>query len=125
MGKKYNREYAILKARELAEELKKNKLNVLNVFLFGSFADKSKTDFEWSDIDIAIISNDFSGSRFDDNLFLIPISLKIDPRIETDPFTSEDFDNSPFAKDEIMTKERKSIFDLVVVSAFQIYFSFH
>ena len=104
MDKKYSRKYAILKAKELAEELRRNKINVLGIFLFGSFADKSKTDFEWSDIDIAIISNDFTGSRFDDNLFLIPISLKIDPRIETHPFTSEDFDNSPFAKDEILAK---------------------
>ncbi len=104
MDKKYNRSYAILKAQELAKELRKNNIHVWKMFLFGSFVSSRKIDLEWSDIDIAIISDDFSGSRFDDIMLLIPMSTKIDSRIETHPFTREDFENSPFAKDEIVKK---------------------
>jgi len=101
---KYNRSYAILKARELAQELKKNNIHIWKMFLFGSFVTKATSDLEWSDIDIAIVSDDFSGSRFDDIMMLIPMSTRIDSRIETHPFTREDFENSPFARDEILKK---------------------
>lgn len=104
MDKKYNRSYAILKAQELAIELRKNNIHIWKMFLFGSFVSKGKNDLEWSDIDIAIISDDFSGSRFDDIMMLIPMSTKIDARIETHPFTREDFEESPFARDEIVKK---------------------
>ncbi|MBK7867939.1 MAG: nucleotidyltransferase domain-containing protein [Ignavibacteriales bacterium] len=104
MDKQFDREFAINKACELAVELKENNISIINMFLFGSFADDTQSDFEWSDIDIAIVSNDFSGSRFDDNLFLLPIVLKVDSRIETHPYTSADFEDSPFAKDAIIGK---------------------
>ncbi len=104
MDKRIDREYAIDKACELALALRENNISVISLYLFGSFADDSRTDFEWSDIDIAIVSDDFSGVRFDDNLKLLPFVIKVDRRIETHPFTSEDFENSPFANDEIRAK---------------------
>lgn len=104
MDREYNREYALDKARQLASELSRNNIRILKMFLFGSFATNSGQSLDWSDIDIAIVSDDFTGTRFNDNLRIMPISLKVDPRIETHPFTLEDFEKSPFARDEIQNK---------------------
>lgn len=100
----YSREYAISKAIELAGGLREQNIKIKMIYLFGSFALESIPVHEWSDIDIAIISDDFSGNRFDDNLRIMPCVLKVDPRIETHPFTSVDFENSPFAQEEIVKK---------------------
>lgn len=105
MDSKLNRQYAIEKVKELAHLLSQNGINIHSIFLFGSFANsKEDTNFDWSDIDVAIVSNSFSGSRFDDNKKLIPLAIKIEPRIELHPFTISDFENSPFARDEIKAK---------------------
>lgn len=104
MDSRYTRQYAIKKVSELTKILKQSGINLHSVFLFGSFANKEITDFEWSDIDVALISDSFSGSRFDDAKKLIPFALKVEPRIELHPFTVFDFENSPFAKDEIEAK---------------------
>jgi predicted nucleotidyltransferase len=105
MDSKYNKQYAIKKIKELAEVLRKNGIKIHSIFLFGSFANPgSKLDYEWSDIDVAIISESFKGSRFDDNQKLIPLAIKVEPRFELHPFTINDFENSPFAKDEIKAK---------------------
>ena len=105
MDTRYNKQYAIKKVKELAGLLRESGINFQSIFIFGSFANPSdNTDLEWSDIDVAIISDSFSGSRFDDNKKLIPLAVKIDPRIELHPFTINDFDNSPFARDEIKAK---------------------
>lgn len=104
MDSRYTRQYAIRKVSELTKILKQSGINLHSVFLFGSFANKEITDFEWSDIDVALISDSFSGSRFDDAKRLIPFALKVEPRIELHPFTIHDFENSPFAKDEIEAK---------------------
>lgn len=74
------------------------------IYLFGSFALESIPVQEWSDFDIAIISYDFSGNRFDYILRIMPCVVKVDPRFETYPFTSVDFENSPFAKEEIVKR---------------------
>jgi uncharacterized protein len=57
--------------------------------LFGSYA-RGKVG-RWSDIDIAIVSPDFSGVAFYDSKRLIPFLLKSDTRIELHPFKPEDF----------------------------------
>ncbi|MDR4496854.1 MAG: hypothetical protein MRK02_02850 [Candidatus Scalindua sp.] len=46
---------------------------------------------EWSDIDIAMVSKDFTGVRFYDKKRLNPYLIRIDSRIETHPFRPEDF----------------------------------
>ena len=71
------------------EVVKKNKINVEKVYLFGSYARGTAT--EDSDIDIAIISNDFKGDRFVDRRLLVPLRRQIDWRIEPIPFRPEDF----------------------------------
>lgn len=104
MDSKYNRQYAIDKLKRLAIVLRENGIELKSIFLFGSFVDENCTDLQWSDIDAAVISDSFTGSRFADNLRLIPLATKVEPRIETHPFTINDFENSPFAQDEIKGK---------------------
>jgi uncharacterized protein len=43
----------------------KDNINISEVILFGSYA--KGTNHEWSDIDIAVVSNDFESVRLFDN----------------------------------------------------------
>jgi uncharacterized protein len=66
------------------KELQIQKIAIDKVFLFGSYA---KGNFsEHSDIDVAIISNDFSGSRFDDRRRIAPPIFRVDSRIDPFPY---------------------------------------
>ena len=62
---------------------------VSKAYLYGSYAKGSAG--RWSDIDVAIISPDFSGDLFDERVFLMKIALRLDDRIEPSPFRPEDF----------------------------------
>ena len=83
------------------EEIKKQ-YNVTAIILFGSYA--KGTENEDSDIDIAIISSDFS-DIIEDGAKLIGLTWKIDTRIEPHPITTEDFEkiSNPFIKEVIDT----------------------
>lgn len=50
---------------QLIAELGKENIRIERTILFGSQV-RGKTT-EWSDIDVALVSPDFSGSRYDDN----------------------------------------------------------
>ena len=65
------------------EEIQK-KYRIDNAYLYGSFA--KGTFNKWSDIDIAIVSSDFSGDLFEDRLSLMRLASTIDDRIEPRPF---------------------------------------
>lgn len=60
------------------------------IILFGSYA--KGTENEDSDIDIAVISNDFD-DIFEDGANLIELTWKIDTRIEPHPILTEDYEN--------------------------------
>jgi predicted nucleotidyltransferase len=79
--------------REVAERfiklIKSNNINIEKIILFGSYA--RGAGGEWSDIDIAIVSPEFSGIPFYDRKMLNPFILKVDTRIEPHPFKPEDF----------------------------------
>ena len=51
---------------------------------------------------MALVSPDFSGSRYDDNCRIRKIKLRANKHFDTHPFTREDFDASPFAHQEIL-----------------------
>ncbi len=72
------------------------------IILFGSYA--KGTENADSDIDIAIISSDFS-DIIDDGAKLIGLTWKIDTRIEPHPITTEDYEkiSNPFVKEVIDT----------------------
>lgn len=77
-------------------------INIERAILFGSYAQGNTG--KWSDIDVAIVSPDFSGIAFYDLKRLIPFLLKVDSRIELHPFRPEDFtEDSDFVKEIIKT----------------------
>ncbi len=70
-------------------------ISLREVYLFGSYANGDAG--KYSDIDLAIVSDDFEGSRFWDKKKLNKYLLKSSSDIEIHPFTSEDFqDTDPF-----------------------------
>lgn len=86
--------------QRLIAALRAEDIQIERAILFGSYARGNAT--EWSDIDVALVSPDFSGSRFDDNCRIMKTKLRINTRLETHPFTREDFLDSPFVRDEIL-----------------------
>lgn len=88
----------IEKVKKLKEEFIKNGYKINQIYLFGSFASgKNKKD---SDIDVAVVSDDFSGNRFKDSLKIISFKLKVDNRLEIIPFHSSDFNiNDPLVNE--------------------------
>jgi predicted nucleotidyltransferase len=84
--------------KNFLEEIKK-KYKIDNAYLYGSFA--KGTNNRWSDIDIAIISPDFSDDIFEDRLLLMRLASTIDDRIEPRPFKRELFNRNDPLVDEI------------------------
>lgn len=72
------------------------------VYLFGSYA--NGTAKEYSDVDLAIVSDKFEGSRFFDKQKLNKYILKTSIDLEIHPFKTEDFtDDNPFVKEILQT----------------------
>lgn len=94
----------ILKA--LFWELEKDRIiEIKSAYLFGSVVTGKNT--KNSDIDLAIVSDSFTGSRYDDRVKLNPYILKINTSIEVHPFTASEFKvDNPFAKEIMETGER-------------------
>jgi predicted nucleotidyltransferase len=85
--------------KKYIEELEKNQVSISEAILFGSYA-KGITKPE-SDIDVALISDSFTGDRFEDRRRIIPFRRKIDNRIEPIPFKTEDYYNGGMLAEEI------------------------
>ncbi len=75
------------------------KYRIDDAYLYGSFA--KGTSHRWSDIDIAIISPDFSDDLFEERLLLMRLASAIDDRIEPRPFKKELFNRNDPLADEI------------------------
>lgn len=84
---------AIDKARKLVALLKTNGIDVYEAYLFGSAA-MDKAD-EYSDIDIAIVSEDFTGIPFYDVKKISKFRRSIDLRLEVHPFSLNDILHNP------------------------------
>lgn len=86
---------------KFVEEIKKY-YNVKYVILFGSYA--KGTENEGSDIDLAIVSDDFT-DIIDDGAKLFGLTWNIDTRIEPHPIMLEDYKNisTPFIQEVIDT----------------------
>ncbi len=83
-------------------DLISKKIEIVQAYLFGSSV-KGKSH-EWSDIDLAIVSPDFSGDSFEDSKMLFPFILQIDRSIEVHPFRPGDFSlDNPFIKEIVET----------------------
>ena len=82
--------------------LKKNNIDVEDAYLFGSYAKGNNN--EWSDIDIAIVSESFEGIRLRDKDKIRKITLSVSSSLEILPFNLKDFSlENPFAKEIIET----------------------
>jgi len=77
-------------------------LEVSQMYLYGSYAKGTfSTD---SDIDIAVVGENFIGDPVEDMLKLMRIRRKVDMRIEPHPFKSSDFQLSdPYIKEILET----------------------
>ena len=93
------RKAVIKTVRNYAEEINKTGVNLRRVILFGSFA--KGTQHEWSDIDVALVADDFLGVGFLDRqrfsgigikkpyIRIEPITYPTDYFVESDPFIEE------------------------------------
>jgi len=85
-------------AKEFFNMLSATGLHINRAVLFGSFSTGSAG--KWSDIDIALVSEDFKGIGFYDRKKVNPCMIKTDSMIEPHPFRPEDFtEENPFAKE--------------------------
>lgn len=85
--------------KRLLIALEENGINISEAYLFGSYSDGTST--KNSDIDIALISNEFTGILYIDIKKIGRIVRNIDYRIETHTFNNSDKDNSLFLQDII------------------------
>lgn len=84
--------------RQFLKLLAVNGLHIDKAILFGSYV--KGTAGKWSDIDIALVSSDFTGVGFNDRKKVNPFLIKVDSRIEPHPFRPEDFtEDNPFVKE--------------------------
>lgn len=86
-------------AKDFARLVQKE-VDVKSIYLFGSYARGNFS--EDSDIDIAVIGDDFTGDPIEDTMILMRIRRKVDTRIEPRAFMTSDFNKyNPISK-EIM-----------------------
>ena len=69
--------------------LEKNGFHIATAILYGSYAKGTAT--EWSDIDLALVSDKFEGARFWDKDKIRPFKALTDYRISPLPYRPEDF----------------------------------
>lgn len=84
--------------KKYVRELEKNNIHVRSAYLFGSYAKGEQ--HEWSDLDIALISDDFKGVRFFDRQKIARVTIDVDYRISPFPYKTENF-----TQDDLFVKE--------------------
>jgi predicted nucleotidyltransferase len=89
-------------ADSLHVQLERAGIPVERIILFGSYARGNHTDA--SDIDLAVVSEAFSGVRFHDVSRIIDAVTLPDSRVEIHPYRPCDFTNGdPFAQEILKT----------------------
>jgi predicted nucleotidyltransferase len=82
--------------------LRDHDIPIRKAILFGSYARGNY--HEWSDIDIALVSDVFVGNRMTDRKKIRKITLQIGSDIEPLPYNTKDFnEENPLAKEIIET----------------------
>ena len=79
----------VKKVKTFLLKLEESGVSVDSAYFFGSYAKRSSGKF--SDIDVAVISSDFSNDRFEEGIKLSVIAGQIDNRIEPISFTPGSF----------------------------------
>jgi len=93
------RDKTIREVKTLLKDIGKAGILISKAYLFGSYA-QGKARL-WSDIDVALVSDDFSGVRFKDVITIISILKKYNNFIEFHPFRKSDFN----ARKNLFVKE--------------------
>jgi len=88
----------------LVELLRQNGIAIQSAYLFGSYTCGRETPD--SDIDVALISNQFTGLRYDDIGPLAPFIRQIDNRLEVHTFSLSDVESSFFLQEIMQTGEK-------------------
>ena len=98
-----DRNAAIRIVRNYAKDIEKHGVQLHTVFLYGSFA--KGTQNEWSDIDVALVADKFTGLPDDHNLFPYMGGIKKPyTLIEAITFPTDYFKKGdPFIKEIIKT----------------------
>jgi len=93
------RDAAIKTVRNYAKEINKSGVNLRKVIMFGSFA--KGTQHQWSDIDVALVADDFSGVGFLDRQRFSGIGIKkLYTRIEPITYSTDYFaESDPFIEE--------------------------
>lgn len=82
--------------------LKEHGLHIEEAFLFGSHVTGKAN--QWSDIDLALVSQTFEGVRFTDKSKIRHITIAISSDLEILPFNPRDFTpNDPLVKEILAT----------------------
>lgn len=84
------------------QALNQHHIPIREAVLFGSYAKVNET--EWSDIDIALVSEIFDGDRIADKDKIRKITLSISSELEVLPFPPSEFnEQNPFAREILKT----------------------
>lgn len=93
--------------RQYISLLKDSNIHILQAYLFGSYT-KGNAD-EWSDIDLALVTDYFMGDSFDFRFMLTKLARSIDPDIEPHPYLTSEFNESNPAAGEILRSGERVI----------------
>jgi predicted nucleotidyltransferase len=97
----YSRKTAIERASNFIKECLESKIPLEKVILFGSYAKKKQQEF--SDIDLALVSRQFTKNFLENNRMTSRINIRY-PEIEVHHFRNEDFEKgNPFVDEIIKT----------------------
>jgi len=98
-----DRDAVIETVRNYAHDIEAKGVHLYTVILYGSFA--KGTQHEWSDIDVALVADEFSGFTFDDKKLFPYVGIKKPYiRIEAKTYPTEYFkEGDPFI--DIIKKE--------------------
>ncbi|PKN73108.1 MAG: nucleotidyltransferase domain-containing protein [Deltaproteobacteria bacterium HGW-Deltaproteobacteria-10] len=86
--------------RAYLQQLENIGIHIQQAILFGSYACGKHN--EWSDIDLAIVSQNFVGNRFEDRNKIRKLTLQVNSDISPLPFRPEDFNDSDYFVKEIL-----------------------
>ena len=64
----------IKQLEKIISEIKLSGINIKKAFLFGSYA--TNTQHKWSDVDLALVSDEFTGFDFDDVGMISKVLIK-------------------------------------------------
>lgn len=89
MAKRKAKKIVYEHVKQYVEELRKRNIKIDQAYLFGSYVKGTAT--QWSDIDVALLTNKFIGDSFDFKFLLMKIAREIDLDIEPHPYLIAEF----------------------------------